>query len=106
MVDKEIAALVEYARRKGLIEDGDVTWAINSLLDALKLDSYTPEPLPEGEIHLAQVLDRLLDDAAQRGVLEQNSVVYRDLLDRKIFRRLVLIRRTGHGREYQVVELC
>ena len=88
MVDKEIAALVEYARRKGLIEDGDVTWAINSLLDALKLDSYTPEPLPEGEIHLAQVLDRLLDDAAQRGVLEQNSVVYRDLLDTELMGRL------------------
>lgn len=32
--------------------------------------------------------------------------LYRDLLERKIFRRLVLIRRTGHGREYQVVELC
>ena len=88
MVCKEIAALVEYARRKGLIEEEDITWAINSLLDALKLDSYTPQPLPEGEIDLAQVLDRLLDDAAQRGVLEQNSVVYRDLLDTELMGRL------------------
>ena len=89
MVCKEIAALVEYARRKGLIEEEDITWAINSLLDAMKLDSYTPQPLPEGEIDLAQVLDRLLDDAAQRGVLEQNSVVYRDLLDTGLMGRLV-----------------
>ena len=88
MVCKEIAALVEYARRKGLIEEEDITWTINSLLDALKLDSYTPQPLPEGEIDLAQVLDRLLDDAAQRGVLEQNSVVYRDLLDTELMGRL------------------
>ena len=88
MVCKEIAALVEYARRKDLIEEEDITWAINSLLDALKLDSYTPQPLPEGEIDLAQVLDRLLDDAAQRGVLEQNSVVYRDLLDTELMGRL------------------
>ena len=88
MVCKEIAALVEYARRKGLIEEEDITWAINSLLDAMKLDSYTPQPLPEGEIDLAQVLDRLLDDAAQRGVLEQNSVVYRDLLDTELMGRL------------------
>ncbi len=88
MVCKEIAALVEYARRKDLIEEEDITWAINSLLDALKLDSYTPQPLPEGEIDLAQVLDHLLDDAAQRGVLEQNSVVYRDLLDTELMGRL------------------
>ena len=88
MVCKGIAALVEYARRKGLIEEEDITWAINSLLDALKLDSYTPQHLPEGEIDLAQVLDRLLDDAAQRGVLEQNSVVYRDLLDTELMGRL------------------
>ena len=34
------------------------------------------------------MLDRLLDDAAQRGVLEQNSVVYRDLLDTELMGRL------------------
>ena len=51
MVCKGIAALVEYARRKGLIEEEDITWAINSLLDALKLDSYTPQHLPGSTHH-------------------------------------------------------
>ena len=32
--------------------------------------------------------------------------LYRDLLDRRIFRRLVVIRRTERGRDYQVTELC
>lgn len=32
--------------------------------------------------------------------------MYRELLDRRIFRRLVVIRRTEYGRDYQVVELC
>lgn len=32
--------------------------------------------------------------------------LYRDLLDRRIFRCLVVIRRTERGRDYQVTELC
>ena len=32
--------------------------------------------------------------------------LYRDLLARKIFRRLVVIRRTGEGRAYRVSRLC
>lgn len=32
--------------------------------------------------------------------------LYRDLLDRRIFRRLVVIRRTERSRDYQVTELC
>ena len=32
--------------------------------------------------------------------------LYRDLLERRIFRRLVVIHRTEDGREYQVTELC
>ena len=32
--------------------------------------------------------------------------LYRDLLERRIFRRLVVIHRTEDGRGYQVTELC
>ena len=37
-----------------------------------------------GEIDLAQVLDTLLDDAHERGVLPEDSVVYRDLFDTRL----------------------
>ena len=80
--NEAIFQLVTYALRKELIQPCEELWAVNTLLAALKLDSYTP---PEGEapadIDLPAVLDALTDDAYARGVLEENSIVYRDLFD-------------------------
>ena len=88
MIDRDIADLVRYGEEKGLITPEDRTWAVNSILETLKLDSWSaPEP-SEGTVNLSAVLDRILDDAAERGVLEQNSVVYRDLLDTALMGRL------------------
>ena len=83
MVNEAIAMLADYAEHAGLIAAYERTWAINTILDVLKLDSYTePEHTwdPAG-IELAPVLEELLDDAHARGVLAENSVVYRDLFD-------------------------
>lgn len=83
-IDDHIAALVEYAARKKLIAEEDRTWAVNALLDVLHLDSYAPTaPVPES-INLAATLDALLDDAHERGVLTENSIVYRDLFDTRL----------------------
>ena len=80
--DQAIAMLVTYALRKGLIQPCEEIWAINSLLGVLKLDSYTPpETEMPADIDLPAVLDALMDDAHARGVLEENSIVYRDLFD-------------------------
>ena len=88
MIDQAIANLVRYAENTGLIAPEDRTWAINALLEVLKLDGWTETaaetPLPS----LSAILDELLDDAHQRGVLEENSVVYRDLLDTALMGRL------------------
>ena len=64
------------------------SWAVNTILDALKLDSYTDPKQEWGEIELAPVLEELLDDAHARGVLTENSVVYRDLFDTELMGRL------------------
>ena len=87
MRDLAVKALADYALRTGLIQCCDYTWAINTILDVLKLDSYAP---PEGEMEgdLAVILDVLLDDAYARGVLQENSVVYRDLFDTELMGRL------------------
>ena len=86
--DEAISKLVSYALHTGLIQPCEATWAVNTVLDALKLDSYAgPEPRDE-EVELAPVLEALLDDAHQRGVLEEDSVVYRDLLDTELMGRL------------------
>ena len=84
-VNEAIRSLVAYARRAELLEEGEETWAVNALLEALELDGYTP---PEGEapeeISLPRVLEALMDDAHARGVLPEDSVVYRDLFDTRL----------------------
>ena len=79
-----IASLAEYCLRKGLIQPSEKTWAINTILDILRLDGCEHEAEVTGEIDLAQVLGTLLDDAHERGVLPEDSVVYRDLFDTRL----------------------
>ncbi|MEA4956083.1 MAG: UDP-glucose--hexose-1-phosphate uridylyltransferase [Pseudoflavonifractor sp.] len=89
MIDLAIEKLVAYARQTGLIEPGDETWAVNTLLDALGLASYTPSGGYESEeIDLARVLSELTDNAADRGRLDGNSVTERDLFDTMLMGRL------------------
>ena len=88
MINEAVSKLATYALRTGLIEENEYAWAINTILDTLKLDSYADPGKEWGEIELAPVLDELLDDAYARGVLTENSVVYRDLFDTEIMGRL------------------
>ena len=86
--DEAISKLISYALHTGLIQPCETTWTVNTVLDALKLDSFSgPEPRDEA-VELAPVLEALLDDAHRRGVLEEDSVVYRDLLDTELMGRL------------------
>ncbi|MBR1780691.1 MAG: UDP-glucose--hexose-1-phosphate uridylyltransferase [Oscillospiraceae bacterium] len=88
MIDAAISKLATYALRSGLIEACEFTWAINTILDTLKRDSYTDPGETWGEIDLPAVLSELLEDAYARGVLTENSVVYRDLFDTELMGRL------------------
>ncbi len=82
--NQAIAQLISYALEKRLIQPEDRMWTVNTLLEALALDGCDlPEELPPaGEVSAA--LDALLDDAAERGVLKENTVTYRDLLDTRL----------------------
>ena len=84
MIDAAVSKLAAYALRTGLIEPCEYTWAVNTILDALKLDSYTDPGKEWEELELAPILEELLDDAHARGVLAENSIVYRDLFDTKL----------------------
>ena len=89
MMDREIQALVTYALDTGLIEPCERMWAVNTLLEALGLDSYTePETPAERPVELTAVLTALMNDAHDRGVLKEDSVVYRDLFDTMLMGRL------------------
>ncbi len=84
MIDNHIAALVEYGVRTGILEECERVWAENALLEVLELDSCSSDASPEGETELPTILDAILDNAHQRGVMKENSIVYRDLFDTKI----------------------
>ena len=86
--NEAITKLVDYAVQEGLVEENEYIWAVNTILDVLKLDDYTPVPWDHQQVELAPVLEALLDDAYDRGVLTENSVVYRDLFDTEIMGRL------------------
>ncbi len=76
-----LASLAQYGVDRGLIEESDRTFVINRLLRALSLDSY--EPAEPADLPLEEILGGLLDDAAARGVCE-NDVTHRDLLDTEL----------------------
>ena len=86
MRDQAIEDLVGYAVRTGLIEESDRTWAVNALLEAMQLDSWE-EPQEAQERPLEDILRVLLDDAAARGLI-QDDVTSRDLFDTELMGRL------------------
>ena len=75
-----IDALVNYALERGLIQEGDEIWAYNRLLEVLGLDEAEGEPV---EAELAEILDKLTDDAVRRGLIDDN-ITARDLFDTKL----------------------
>jgi len=85
-----ILELIRYALQVGLISEADRTWAINTLLDSLKLDRISLTDLPEntGKRPLSAILEDLLDDAFDRGLLPENTPTHRDLLDTALMGRL------------------
>ena len=80
-VNSYIASLVQYGLNQGLIEKCDTILVTNQLLQAMKLDSYEPaEPM---NLPLEEILKGLLDDAAARGVIE-DDITSRDLFDTQL----------------------
>jgi UDPglucose--hexose-1-phosphate uridylyltransferase len=89
-----IKKLVAYALRTNLIEREDIIYAVNSLLKELEMDSAEFEvseieemsekidgaAIDSGE-YLEKVLGELDDMAVAKGLIENDSVVYRDLFD-------------------------
>ncbi|WP_034444948.1 UDP-glucose--hexose-1-phosphate uridylyltransferase [Butyrivibrio sp. AE2032] len=92
-----VSKLVAYGVKTGLIEREDIIYTVNSLLIELGLDATDIEvadvealvekvPSDEKELssYLESVLKELCDFAAEKGLIESDSVVYRDLFDTKL----------------------
>ncbi|MCM1156351.1 MAG: UDP-glucose--hexose-1-phosphate uridylyltransferase [Roseburia sp.] len=91
MIQENIKKLVQYGLQTGLIEKEDTIYTTNRLLELFQLDeleeSDTGVTMKEEE--LEQVLSEMMDYAYEKGIMTENSIVYRDLFDTKIMSMLV-----------------
>ena len=75
------AALADYAIARGLIDPADRTWAVNTLLAAMRLEDFRePEQRRTGEPPLEEILGMLTEFAVQREII-QGDITSRDLFD-------------------------
>lgn len=87
-MNEAVSKLVKYGLDCGLLTEDDKIYATNLILEILKMDDFE-EVEVTGEIDLEAVLKEMLDYAAEQGILEENTVVHRDLLDTKIMNCLM-----------------
>ncbi|MFT0848795.1 UDP-glucose--hexose-1-phosphate uridylyltransferase [Actinomycetaceae bacterium L2_0104] len=109
-----IDELVDYAERTGLIAPEDRVWATNTLLEGLRMDAPESDSLrsaghgssesaPSGR-ELVEILEPLLRDAHERGVLAHDSVVYRDLFDTMLMGRLTPLPREVRAKFWELYD--
>ena len=80
-MDRYIFALVDHAIHAGMIQAEDKIWAVNSILEVMKLDEIDVVAPAQAQLH--EILEALTEDAVQRGVCDDNQVA-RDLFDTKL----------------------
>ena len=88
MLSENIKKLVQYGIETGLTPACEKNYTTNLLLDVFKEDEYTEPEEEYSNINLEEVLKELLDEAVERGLI-QDSVVYRDLFDTRLMNCLM-----------------
>ena len=102
MIQKDIRKLVSYGLKTGLVSKEDEIFTVNRLLELFKLDDiteeamamspeeleFTDEEIESGE-KLEALLSGMLDYAYEAGLMEENTIGYRDLFDTKIMSMLM-----------------
>ena len=94
MIQNSILQLTEYALNTRLIQPADKVYTINRLMELFGLDELEAQAtLPEvtDDIDkaeqvkkLQEILESMLDYAAEQGLIPENTITYRDLFDTKI----------------------
>lgn len=80
----EVERLLAYALKKRLIDELDVAYCRNLLLERLRISEPYEGTMPEPPSSLPEVLERLLDYAAETGLIEENTLTHRDLFDTQL----------------------
>lgn len=83
MIYESIKKLITYGLEKGLIENEDVIYTQNKIIDALNLEEYEEPQKSFSDVDLEETLSEILDYAEKNSIIS-DSIVYRDLFDTKI----------------------
>lgn len=87
--NENVKRLVQYGVESGLIPEEERIYTTNQILELFEEEEYIEPEENFADVDLEDVLKELLDYAAGKGILKENSVVYRDLFDTKIMNCLV-----------------
>ena len=91
-----IFELVSYGKNKGLIDTADEVYTTNKLLELFRIDEYKLDNSSDTqnvnqqddndqstrELHF--ILEDMMDYAIENGIMENDTITYRDLFDTKI----------------------
>lgn len=94
MITQNIAALVNYGVASGLLDEADKIYTTNRLLELFGIEEYDDVEVTQqinnpADFDLESLLKEMLDYAAEKGLMPDDSIVYRDLFDTKIMGCLV-----------------
>lgn len=95
MIQDNILDLVKYGLTTGLVEGADEVYTVNRLLELFEVDdiddcvleAHNSQPAwsqQEAEDKLEDILDAMMAYAYDKGIMKENSIVYKDLFDTKI----------------------
>ncbi|MCR5279074.1 MAG: UDP-glucose--hexose-1-phosphate uridylyltransferase [Lachnospiraceae bacterium] len=89
-IEQLIARLVKYGEVTGLVEAADRIYVTNRLLETFGVDEAFEEDPGEVKVEdLESILAGMLDYAYEKGLMEDNGTVSRDLFDTRIMGALV-----------------
>ena len=100
MIQERILELVKYGLSTGLVDADDEVFVTNRLLELFnvddiedatfeKINSYPDWSQEEAESKLEDILEDMMSYAYEKGLMAENSIVYKDLFDTKIMGCLV-----------------
>lgn len=91
MIQEDIKRLTAYGILTGLVSKEDEVYTINRLLELFELEEIeeSGEEIQVSREDLEDILGRMLNYACEKGIMTENSIVYRDLFDTKIMSLLV-----------------
>lgn len=81
---KNIKKLVHYGIGAKLIQPEDEIFMINQYLDLFGLDEYDNPDIFGEKMVLADILNELTDIAFEKGIIQSDDIVTRDLFDTKL----------------------